>query len=294
MGKSKFMFLVFMGVLFVLPAVASTNSYTLEDALKKHLVTASINGGKDASPSYYGKCITVTLKNTTNQNLSINLENGRRLVCIYDSVQDMIVTRAEIFALLPAQSKEYTIYAMCSQKHDRSPHENSVYQVGVMAESVLVELTLLIEQLNAQDYTGQNAVWVITDDSDPSNINGDNAETVKALKDYVTAAKAGKKQDPREKGFIYDYSYPTVDEDGGILIEGDFDWQMPYKTFVSLYVYDNYGNRVKVIFQDVVFNSGLQTYHYKIKSKDFRPGELYWVRMKSNDKTLKELAIQMD
>ena len=155
MGKPKFMFSFILGVLFVTPLFGNTNSYTLEDALKKGLVTATFTGQKDASPSHYGKCIQLILKNISNQNLSINLENGRRLDCIYDSVQDMLVTHSEVFALLPSQKRECTIYAMCTQKHDRSPHETSVYHLGAMAESVLVELTMLIEKYDAQDGTGQ-------------------------------------------------------------------------------------------------------------------------------------------
>ena len=104
---------------------------------------------------------------------------------------------------------------------------------------------------------------------------------------------AKKTKTEREKGIIYDYSYPQVDNKS-FTIEGDFDWQMPYKNSVSLYVYDNYGNRVCVIFQNTTYAYGLQSYHYKVKSDNFRPGELYWVRMKMSDKTLKELAIQME
>jgi hypothetical protein len=294
MGKSNFMLAVLLGVLFAGPSFGSGNSYTIEDALNRKLITVSITGRKDATTAYYGGCITLIISNTSNQNLSIRLENGRRLNCVNDTIQDMLVTQSEMMALVPSQKKELTIYAMCSQKHDRSPKPNSVFRLGAMAESQIVKLTALIEKYNVQNYTGQEAVWVLTDNEDPSSISGDDQEIVKLLRECVTGAVVEqKKVNTREPGFIYDYSYPKVDENA-FTIEGDFAFQMSYKNFVSLYIYDNYGNRIKVVFQDVPYSTGMQNYHYKITSSDFRPGELYWLRMKSDSKTLKELAIQMD
>jgi hypothetical protein len=292
MGKSNFMFTAMLSIVLAMPVKAAINSYTLDDAIKKNLVSATITGRKDATTAYYGDCITLILKNKTGQKLTLNLENGRRLDCTNDSVQDMLVTQAEIFALLPSTQQEFTIYAMCSQKHNRSPHPNSVYHIGGMAESVLVQLTILIEKLKAQSYTGQQAVWVLTDDSDPSGITGNDSAT-RVLREFVTKNKGFKKKAERDPNFIYDYSFPK-EEANGFTIEGNFDWQMPYKTYVSLYIYDNNGNKIKVIFQDVVYSGGLQNYHYKITSDDFRPGELYWVRMKANDKILREVSIKMD
>jgi hypothetical protein len=293
MGKSIFFFLACLGALFVKPVMAGTNSYTLEDALKKKLVTAVITGRNDATTSYYGDCITLKLKNTTNQTLSINLETGRRLNCVYDSIQDMLVTQAQIFALLPTQTKEYTIYAMCCQQHDHSPKGTSVFNLGSMAESQLVQLSLLIEKLNAQNYTGQRAVWVLTDDANPNDVTGDDETVASTLREFVINVVKNKKQTVREPGFIYDYSYPTTD--GKVFtIEGDFEWEMPYQNFVSLFVYDNSGNRLFPVFQDVAFSSGLQIYHYKVANEAFKSGELYWLRLKFDSKTIKEVAVSMD
>ncbi len=134
-------------------------------------------------------------------------------------------------------------------------------------------------------------MWVITDDKDPSSIYGNDEAMVKALKEFVV--NLAKSPEPREIGVIYDYSYPKTDGKS-FTLEGDFSWEHGAPGFVSLYVYDNSGNRVHVIFQDAAFSAGLQRYHYKVTSDVFQSGGLYWVRMKQNNRTLKELAVTME
>ncbi len=293
MGTSKFTLVLMVGLFLGLPLMANTNSYTLEDAIKRKLVSAEIVGSTNPVHAYYGQCITLKLKNKSSQDLSLQLESGRRLNCDYDSVQDMMITKSEIIALLPSQAKEFLIYAMCCEKSNHSPSNNTSYNLGAMADVTLVKLAQLIEKLEAQDYGGQQAVWVITNGADPEYINSDNPSATKVLREFVINALKGITEVTREPGFIYDYSYPKTDGKT-FTLEGDFSWEMPYQSFVSLYIYDNNGNRICVIFQDAAFTSGLNSYHYKISSDALVSGGLYWIRMKQNNKTLKELAVTMN
>jgi hypothetical protein len=289
MGKSTIVLALLLGIFVCRPVAAASLSISLEEALKKKLVTATILG----KGCYYGQSVKLKLKNISNQNLSISLEAGRRLNCVYDSVQDMLVTKSEMLALLPSQTKEFTIYAMCCEKSNRTPSETSTYNLGAMANSALMNLAILIEKLNVQDLTGVKAVWVISDGISPDEITGSDETTVKALKEYVMAVANKRKPAERDPNIIYDYSYPTL-EGEVFTIEGDFDWEMPTPGFVSLYIYDNNGKQVKVVFQDLSATSGLQSYHYKVSDATFQFGELYWIRMKQNNRTIKELAVKME
>lgn len=293
MGTSKFTLVLMLSIFTWLPLASGSTIYTLDAALKKKLVTAEIESYRYESTSYYGKCIRIKLRNTVSQSISIQLESGRRLNSDYDSIQDMLVTKSEMFALLPSQVKEYSIYAMCCEEHNSCPGANTTYKLGAMADASLVSLAQLIERLGAQDRAGQHAVWVLSDGADPENISSNNPAITKALREFVINVAKVPKAAEREPGFIYDYSYPQTDGTS-FTIEGDFGWEMPAQAFVSLYIYDNNGNRLYVIFQDVAFSSGLQSYHYKVKSEALKSGNLYWIRMKQNSKTIKELAVTMD
>jgi hypothetical protein len=285
MGKSTIMLMILLGILSCSTVTASVSTYTLKEALERKLVTAFISG----KGGYHGKCVFLRLKNVSNQNLSIRIEAGRRLNCVYDSVQDLLITQSEMFALLPSQTREVTIYAMCCEKSNHSPGETSTYNLGAMAEARLVELAVLIEKLKAQNLTGVKAVWVLTDGISPDEISGSDSITVAALKEFVSNPSNNKKIINRNPGVLYDYSYPQ--SDGEIFtIEGDFIWELAASGYVSLYIYDNNGNRLMALFQDESSPAGLQTYHYRVQDATFQSGETYWVRLKQKGMTIKGLT----
>ena len=230
------------------------------------------------------------IKNLTYGALSLSLENGRRLKCTYDSVQDMLVTKAEIFALGGQSEQDFKVYAMCSQKHDRCPSTTSIFSLSELANGYLLQLTQLIEKLNCFDRTGQSAVWVLTDGDDPANVTGSDSITVKALKTLLVKARSVAQRDEK---FIYDYSFPQV-KNGSFKIEGDFVWQMQYAGKVSLWIYDNNGNRISSIFLEKYYSHGTQTYHYSVQDPEFKPGEMYWLRLMADRTKLKEVAVTMD
>ena len=289
MGSKNVMLATLLSLLLSPPLWAIPNSITLEEALQKKLVTATITG----KGSYYGQSIVLELKSNSRDNLNITLEAGRRLNCVYDSIQDMLITKSEIMALLPLEKKKLTIYAMCCEKTDHTPGSTSVFNLGAMAQSQLVKLAVLIESLKAQDMAGQSAVWVITNGSDTSSINSMDPNITRQLRDYVKNAGKIKTVSTRNPNILYDYSYPQLNGEV-YTFEGDFEWDMASTNYVSLYLYDNNGQQIKPIFQDMMFVSGLQSYHYKLSDPLFETGEIYWIRLKQNGRTVKEVAISAE
>jgi len=288
---------IFVMLLLVFSAGISTkatNSMSLFEAVKKKLVEVKFCGkGYTAeNTSYYGKCISLQIKNICSQNLELNVEAGRRLRCVYDSIQDMMISHTQMFALAPNQSSDYTINAFCTQKHDRAPSETSIFNLDGMSEGYLYQLVQLIETLGCQDNTGQQAVWVLTDSISSSNITGTDEAKVKKLKDFVEFAVASMKKE-RSAGVMYDYSFPDK-TNTGFSIKGEINWNMPYTSFVSLTIYDNSNNKIITLFTEKPYKSGLQSYYYSLYNTDFKEGELYWLRVEGCGKRLKEVAIKME
>jgi hypothetical protein len=270
-------------------------SFSLFEALQKKIVKVDIKGRgvtSDNSNGHYGKCILVKIKNLTNDPLNLCLETGRRLTCVYDSIQDMMVAKSEMFALGPGSSHDFTINAFCTQKHDRSPGETSTFTMDGMSEGYLHQLSLLIESLGTLDNTGQQAVWVLTDSISPNEITGSDAVKVKKLRDFVEFAIANMKAE-RTLGFIYDYSFPDKSEKG-FSLKGEINWEMPYSGLVSLTIYDNHNKKIKVLFDERMYRSGFQTFDYDLKDLSLNEHELYWLRVDGCGKKLKELAVKME
>jgi hypothetical protein len=289
------MFVVFSLVICSYLLSAETLSMGLFEAIQKKMVKVDIKGRgvtTENSSGHYGKCIFLKIKNLLAQPLDLNVETGRRLTCVYDSVQDMMVAKAEMFALGPNGSSDFTINAFCTQKHDRSPGESSVFRLDGMTEGYLHELALLIESLGCIDNTGQQAVWVLTDSISPGEITGKDAAKVKKLKDFVIFAIANMKNQ-KSTQFMYDYSFPDK-TDKGFLLKGEINWDMPYSGLVSLTIYDNHNQKIKVIFDERLYRSGFQTFDYNLSNIAFKENELYWLRVEGCGKKLKELAVKME
>jgi hypothetical protein len=274
---------------------AENLSLSLSDAIKKKMVIVDIKGRgvtSDNSYGHYGQCIFVKVKNLTNQPLSLNLETGRRLTCVYDSIQDMIVAKSEMFALGANGNSDFTINAFCTQKHDRSPGTTSTFRLDGLSEGYLHELVLLIESLGSLDNTGQMAIWVLTDSISPNEITGSDASKVKKLKDFVVFALTNMKAE-RATGFIYDYSFPDRTEKG-FSLKGEINWDMPYSGMVSLTIYDNYNQKVKVLFDERLYRPGFQTFDYNLMNLSLKENEIYWLRIDGCGKRLKEVAVKME
>ena len=273
----------------------SMSMYPIMDAIKKNLIKVNVLARGYAienHSSYYGKCINLKIKNLTSSKLIINVDCGRKLDCIYDSIQDMIITKSEILSLLPNQQTDFTINAMCGQLSHKTPSESSAYKFGNLVDNVLLKVVKLIEELDCQNDAGQFAVWVFTDNMSPESINTyfGNKEKAKKLKEYVFTLKGINK---KETGYIYDYSYPKTDSAFTNII-GEIQWIMPSDGKVSFILYDNYGDQIVTIFNNIQYSKGLQTYRYKLTDLSLKKGELYWLRLKSDGNKIKELAIQTD
>lgn len=274
---------------------ASNITVNLYEAIQKKMVKVGINGRGYTSAEHTsntGKCIKINIKNLTQNSLNLKLETGRKLHCIYDSIQDMMVARRELFALSPMEEEEYTIYAFCTQKRDQSPSISSKFTLEGLSEGYLYDLSLLIEDLKAFDNTGQQAVWVLTDKEKSKSIRGSNEQTVNKLKMFVEYAIANPDY-KRNNSYIYDYSYPDKNENGYEL-KGEINWDMPYTGLVSLILYDNNNQKVKVLFDEYLFRSGFQTYDYKLQSPLMKKDELYWLRVEGFGTKIKEIAIKID
>lgn len=290
----KFILLVFSLVLCSGLFAGETMSTSLFDAVQKNLVKVVFKGRGYTSENrsaHYGKCILLHLKNVSSQRLELSLEAGRKLHSCYDSVQDMMVSQTEVFALGPGGSSDFTINAFCIEKSETAPKENTVFTMAALAGGYLLQLVQLIESLGCQDNMGQQAVWVLTDNVSPENIKGSDREKEKKLRDFVDFALK-KIQGGKIDGVIYDYSFPDKMA-GGFKIAGQINWDMPYSGTVTLGVYDNKGKKVADIFAGVPYNKGFQTFTYELASSLFREGELYWLKVISNGERLKEVAITM-
>ena len=282
---------VLLSALLSFPSLAS-DPVSLKDAFDKKFISITISGtefdlGTPLSKRYYGECISMKVVNLTNNILNLKIENGRKLICDYDSIQNMIITKQLSFALNGKETATYKTFAMCIEKENDAPDSRSTFQLGEMANGYLLQLTQLLEKNNYQDHAGQSAVWAITDHVDTIAIySSDNSEK-SILRKFIgkfQVATAEKKIVP-----VYDPSRTTYIEKNEYNISGKIDWTMKSGGFASLIVYDEQGNLVSTIFDKRKFDEGDQSYDFKVVSCLIKNGKKYLVRLKIKDVTQEEI-----
>jgi|GEM_PF-2957034 len=143
-------------------------NYKITGINKAHITNSGNNN--------YGQCIRLEILNQSNQNLVLNLENGRNLNSQNVNIQDMVVTKRVAIHLAPGQKKRYRVYAMSAQKFKVAPNENNQFRVGEMVDGKLQKITTFVELKNFQNLCGQQGVWVISNNQAVSSISSGSAD----------------------------------------------------------------------------------------------------------------------
>jgi hypothetical protein len=272
--KKKILVLL-IAAIFIPTFVWPIGKTTLSEAIKNKWIKAKITGNGNG---HYGQCVQFSLENLTSQVLDINVEAGRKLICLNDSIQDLMVTQAAALALYPGKTQNLPVYAMCIREHRRSPKTNSSYTPGPMAEGNLLELAIIIEKHSIQDIGGQAAVWVLTDSASLSSVSGSSKENILLLTTFL-------------KNAIYEATHkpdPTMFE---YYIQGALVFELKEESTGSVMAYDKTGKQISVLCENVPFKEGLNCYDFRLVNPAVKKDNQYFVRLIIGGKVIKEISL---
>ena len=276
--------LIFVLSVTELQAFANT-VLSIEDAVKRGLVKLSIKG----KGGYTGDVIEMKVQNLTNQKLDIKLEAGRRLDSKKDDEQDILVTQAQEFFVNANQPKTLNVFGMCCQAHNDAPENKSVYSLGKMADSSLIKLAMFIDKNKYYtNYSAQQSVWVVSDDESIGSIDDDDTEIKTGLRNFVSKL-TGKVIPP------YDLNYQSG-SDGSAMgrvnsIEGVFDYALPAACHASFAIYNESGQIVQVIFDNLQSDRGEYNHFYTFRTRGLPKG-IYYARLSAEGMIQKQIKIE--
>lgn len=258
---------------------ASAISYiSLADAVKQGLLKVECSGqngvddeGNDSGSGIHsGRCIKLTATNISGRSLNIRMETGRTLSPTDTGVQAMVVTEMLAFSIPANAKQEHLLYAMCTEMTDSGPDADDAFTLGLMANTDVRGMAELIEKYHAQNETGQDALWVITDDLELSAIDGDDSEMVAALRKYA-AEVTGKTITPAETP----ESHYTVPLFAGAV---EFGYRILRSSKVSLIIVDPEGIEFKKLMSDQNHEPGVYSVRYTLEGSGMAPG-VYTVKL---------------
>lgn len=260
--------------------IANATTITLLDAVKSNRVLISATGNSiDNNPthsSHTGKCLKLTLKNTSSTPLEYNIEPAYHFTCVEDSKQDLISTDNLIVKLQAGQQKEILVNALCCEKNDGAPTDKSNYTLTYKHDGSINKLSTLLNKYKSFDNTAQQSIWCFTDNNPLDNIYDTDKDTL--LENMLVSFIASEKKIPIPKRFYQPkriLKYPLE-------IEGSHSELIETITTIGFYITDSTNHVYTTIIEDdTESRRGTATYSYIYRS--VYPAGKYFLKMKKNN-----------
>ncbi len=257
---------------------------SVEEAAKKGFVKLFIK----SKGGYTGEVIEMKVQNLTNRKLDLKVEAGRRLDSKKQNEQDILVTKEQEFFVNSNQTKSLNVSGMCCQAHNACPTIKNEYLVGKLADSSLIKLAMYIDKNKYySNYSAQQAVWVVSDDNSIGSIDDGDKEIKNNLRNFVSKL-TGKVIPP------YDISYQSGNDGSAmgraVRIEGVFDYSLPMACHSTMGIYNERGEMVQLIFENLQSDRGEYKHYYTFRIKDLPQGT-YYARVNADGMLQKEMKI---
>jgi hypothetical protein len=265
--------------------VFSNSVLSIEEAVKKGFVKLTIK----SKGGYTGAVIEMNVHNLTSRKLDLKIEAGRKLDSKHQNEQDILVTMDQEFFVNVNQTKTINVFGMCCQAHNSVPTAKFEYSVGYLADSNLIKLARFIDKNKYYtSYSAQQSVWVVSDDNSIGSIDDEDKEVKNNLRNFVS--KLTGKPIPS-----YEISYKSGNDGSAmgraVTIDGVFDYSLPNSCHATFAIYNERGDVVQLIFENLQSDKGDYKHYYTFRTKDLPKGT-YYARMNADGLLQKQTKIE--
>lgn len=257
----------------------------IEDAFKKGLIKYDISGTTEGNT---GACIAVNITNQSAEIVNLEIETGRILEASDTNYQNMIVTKRYFVRLQPKQKASQNIYALCSKPNRSSPIPETKFSHGKMATGSLLTMAKFVESKQLQNGEGQTLIW--------NMVNG-NYSLYNC--DYTPQMYASLKTFFASDNNIKFENCNTANRTsaGGVVhsirrFKGSFGFSIPEPSDFELSLFDEDGNKVKVLEDKKQMEPDWYEYDYEFTNTGLTKGKTYQLKMFINGKPRKVIFIE--
>lgn len=258
----------------------------LTEAVKKGYLAVTASGGG----GHTGECLKLKLESKSRKKLDVRIPAGQIFEAGDSSLQNLMVSKEEVFALEPGRNRIARLFGFCVEANDGSPGEGSFFSLGKMAEGNLLKLAKhLNENKLHQHPSAQFAVWAVSDADRLEGI-GD-AGLTKFVADLL-----GK---PMPEYHIQ-YQQPPQDRllpgqpanwREAMALNGLFYYTLDRDQKVDFGLFNEQGELVTTLFKNRVQKRGYHKFRFEFEIRGLPKGK-YFARMTSGGRTLKELGVE--
>jgi hypothetical protein len=178
--KNLSVFLMLLGS-FAYQPVFSENIVDIKQAKNNKALSLKINGASSSRQKAFMK-----ITNKTNQLIKLIISAGDMLITPSTSTQNLIITKSEEIQIQPHQSISKNLFALCAEKYDGSPSDETQYSPNRKATGNLLAMAEYIDKNNLYDEgVAQHAIWAITDNAELSQVEHSNKTIERDLQTMI-------------------------------------------------------------------------------------------------------------
>lgn len=282
MKKLLIILLVFVSLI---EATAETG-IGLKDALAKGWITVNALG----EGGYTGKVMALEITSKHKKDLTVDIPAGLQLTSEDTTIQDLIITEDRQLVLAAGTKRKVILNAMCIEPHQGSPYASSAYLLGAMAGDTLLKLVRYLHTKNYQDDLGQSAVWALINKEGLENVYGNDPVKLKDLVQYMHTL-TGKPLPWYHKEKLAPPPGQVYSQEPAI-IHANFEFALAMAGTAKLAIYNEAGETVYVIKDNMMVKSGKSTMKFRIEVRGYEAGK-YYVRLHLNGKLQEEKVFEL-
>ena len=244
-------------------ALMPTSEHNILLLQKANKIELSIIG--NAESTHYLEPILLTVTNKTNKKIEINIPPGLHFATVDSNYQDVISTQERTMLIAANASKTIAMPGLCIQNHNSAPGGKTEFTLGAMALDKTLALAEFLDLKNIQGSQAQQAMWVLTDNNNLTNIIGFDDRHEQELLDK-TADLAG-----LPKISIEDYKELKNKRHNPVYtssLKGYFKFEFPRKTRVQIAIFNQDHVLIKEVFNQEV-EAGFHKVEYKLETTDY-------------------------
>ncbi len=258
----------------------------LKEAVSKGFVTISATG----EGGFTGKVLALDIASKHKKELTLAISAGLTFAADDSTVQDLMITEDRQLVLAAGAKRKLIVNAMCIEPYNGGPRLGSAFLLGAMAGDTLVKLAQYIATKGYQDDLGQSAVWTIINNEGLENVYGSDPVKLKDMVQYMHTITG--KPLPwyhKEKG----PSSPTqVYNPEPAIVHANFDFSLPMAGSAKIAIYNEAGETVYTIKDNMMVKSGKSTMKFRIEVRGYEKGK-YYVRLHLNGKLQEEKVFEL-
>jgi hypothetical protein len=230
--------------------------------------------------------LTLHIERVGNSALRLVIPAGMLFLPSDTAAQTLINVKEEVFTL--NQKKTFIqLKSYCSEAGDMSPSPEDTFQMGNLATGALLKMAEYISKNALYEHQeAQEAIWCITDQHSPASLSHKGLLTTACQLLNTPLPEYKVKTAP-----IVEVPRRPVQPPTPMEIEGVFTYEAKDSCVLSLAVFNDKNEKVKVFYENMAYPPSKIKYKFSWKTTKM-PRGTYEVRLLDRDRLLKKMVVR--